>query len=146
MFQQGVTCRLIAATSAEGSTCACWFGPAWLVPPRSADTPLAWRFSESFTRLVWASTEASIASKSLSVCLGVGGLKAEIHILLRPDGAVQSVEPMDLPRMSADPAFRTFAESAVRAVRACSPLKLPPESYQVWRNVIVNFDPSLLTG
>ena len=48
--------------------------------------------------------------------------------------------------MSRDPVFRAFAESAVRAVRACSPLKLPPESYQVWRNIIFNFDPSRMAG
>ena len=77
---------------------------------------------------------------------GVEGLRAELHIQLRPDGSVQSVEPTDPGRMEADPAFRTFAESAVRAVRACAPLKLPPEQYQVWRNIIFNFDPSMLTG
>jgi colicin import membrane protein len=48
--------------------------------------------------------------------------------------------------MNGDPIFRIFAESAMRAVRACSPLKLPPEQYQVWRNIIFNFDPTLLTG
>ena len=75
---------------------------------------------------------------------GVEGLRAELHIQLRPDGGVQSVEPTDPGRMEADPAFRTFAESAVRAVRACAPLKLPPEQYQVWRNIIFNFDASLI--
>ena len=74
------------------------------------------------------------------------GLRAELHIQLKPDGSVQSVEALDSSRMDADPAFRTFAESAVRAVRACAPLKLPPEQYQVWRNIIFNFDPSMLTG
>lgn len=77
---------------------------------------------------------------------GVSGLRAELNITMGPDGSVQSVVPVDAGRMSADPVYRAFAESAVRAVRACSPLKLPPESYQVWRNIIFNFDPSQLTG
>ncbi len=77
---------------------------------------------------------------------GLGGLRAELNIVMGPDGGVQSVVPMDAARMSTDPVFRAFAESAVRAVRACSPLKLPPESYQVWRNIIFNFDPSQLAG
>jgi outer membrane biosynthesis protein TonB len=77
---------------------------------------------------------------------GIGGLRAELNIVMAPDGSVQSVVPMDAARMSGDPVFRAFAESAVRAVRACSPLKLPPESYQVWRNIIFNFDPSLMAG
>ena len=77
---------------------------------------------------------------------GVGGLRAELNIVLGSDGSVQSVAPTDAARMGRDPVFRAFAESAVRAVRACSPLKLPPESYQLWRNIIFNFDPSRLTG
>ena len=77
---------------------------------------------------------------------GIGGLRAELNIVMGPDGGIQTVAPIDAARMSSDPVFRAFAESAVRAVRACSPLKLPPESYQVWRNIIFNFDPSRLTG
>ena len=77
---------------------------------------------------------------------GIGGLRAELNIVMGPDGGVQSVVPMDAARMASDPVFRAFAESAVRAVRACSPLKLPPESYQVWRNIIFNFDPSRMAG
>ena len=79
---------------------------------------------------------------------GVAGLRTELNIVLGPDGSVRSVQPLNTERMSTDgvfrmshdPVFRAFAESAVRAVRSCSPLKLPPESYQVWRNIIFNFD------
>jgi outer membrane biosynthesis protein TonB len=77
---------------------------------------------------------------------GIGGLRAELSIALGPDGSVQSVSATDAARMRTDPVFRAFAESAVRAVQRCSPLKLPPESYQVWRNIIFNFDPSLIAG
>jgi outer membrane biosynthesis protein TonB len=77
---------------------------------------------------------------------GIGGLRAELNIALGPDGSVQSVSATDTARMRTDPVFRAFAESAVRAVQRCSPLKLPPESYQVWRNIIFNFDPSLIAG
>lgn len=77
---------------------------------------------------------------------GIGGLRAELNIVMGPDGAIQTVEPLDKGRMTTDPVFRAFAESAVRAVRACSPLKLPPESFQLWRNIIFNFDPSQLAG
>lgn len=33
-------------------------------------------------------------------------------------------------------------ESAMRAVMRCAPYKLPPDKYQAWADVIVNFDPS----
>jgi outer membrane biosynthesis protein TonB len=77
---------------------------------------------------------------------GIGGLRVELNIVMGPDGSIQSVVPVDAARMGRDPVFQAFAESAVRAVRACSPLKLPPESYQVWRNIIFNFDPQRMTG
>ena len=77
---------------------------------------------------------------------GVEGLRAELNIVLGQDGSVQSVAATDAARMSGDPVFRAFAESAIRAVRACAPLKLPAESYQLWRNIIFNFDPAALTG
>ncbi len=77
---------------------------------------------------------------------GIGGMRVELNIVMGPDGGIQTVVPVDAARMGQDPVFRAFAESAVRAVRACSPLKLPPESYQVWRNIIFNFDPQRLTG
>ncbi len=77
---------------------------------------------------------------------GVSDLRAELEIALGPDGSVRTVVPTDEARIRSDPVFRAFAESAVRAVQRCSPLKLPPESYQVWRNVIFNFEPSLLAG
>ncbi len=45
-------------------------------------------------------------------------------------------------RYNSDPFFRTAAESALRAVRQCSPLKnLPPEKYEVWKAMELHFDP-----
>ncbi|MCB1720913.1 MAG: cell envelope integrity protein TolA [Rhodospirillales bacterium] len=43
-----------------------------------------------------------------------------------------------------DPAFRAAADSAVRAVRnpRCSPFQLPPEKYEQWKTITINFDPS----
>ena len=38
--------------------------------------------------------------------------------------------------------FRTLAESALRAVRRCDPIKVPdPERYDNWKNLQLNFDP-----
>ena len=100
-----------------------------------------------------ASQLAGMISRQVTPCwripIGAQGaerMRAELNIVMGPDGSVRSVTPLDEGRIAADPVFRAFAESAVRAVRSCSPLQLPPESYQQWRNVIFNFDPSLMTG
>jgi outer membrane biosynthesis protein TonB len=40
---------------------------------------------------------------------------------------------------------RAFAETARRALLRCSPLKLPPDLYDSWKSVIINFDPESMT-
>lgn len=40
---------------------------------------------------------------------------------------------------------RAFAETARRAVLRCSPLKLPPKLYDLWKSVEINFDPESMT-
>lgn len=40
---------------------------------------------------------------------------------------------------------RVFAETAKRAVIRCSPLKLPADLYEAWREIEFNFDPSEMT-
>jgi outer membrane biosynthesis protein TonB len=73
---------------------------------------------------------------------GAGTIQVELRIVIGPDGSVTSVEPADRARMEVDPVYRTIVESAVRAVRAASPLQLPRESYDLWRDLILVFDPS----
>jgi hypothetical protein len=47
-----------------------------------------------------------------------------------------------MARMS-DPLFRAAAESARRTFfnPACTPLKLPPEKYATWKDLVVDFSP-----
>ena len=74
-------------------------------------------------------------------------LIVKIQIYLRPDGTLSgSPRIMDASRMDKDPFFRAAAEAARRAIERCAsrdrPLKLPREDYDIWRDVVLNFDPS----
>ena len=40
-----------------------------------------------------------------------------------------------------DPVFRAASENAVKALRACEPFKLPKDQYEVWKDMLLNFDP-----
>ena len=42
----------------------------------------------------------------------------------------------------ASPFFQAAADSAVRAVYQCQPYALPDDKYALWRDMILNFDPS----
>ena len=71
-------------------------------------------------------------------------LSIEIRMVMNPDGTVRQARILDQGRLQGDPFFRAAAESALRAVLnpRCNPLKLPPEKYQQWQNMILVFDPS----
>lgn len=73
----------------------------------------------------------------------VQNMIVEIRVQLAPDGTVYRAEPVDSTRMGSDSFYRAFAESALRAVRnpRCNPLKLPVESYDIWRDMTLTFNP-----
>lgn len=71
-------------------------------------------------------------------------LAVKVKVTLQPDGTVltAAVSPDQMGRYSSDTFFRAAADSAVRAVHKCSPLKnLPPDKYGSWREMELNFDP-----
>jgi hypothetical protein len=53
---------------------------------------------------------------------------------------------MDSTRFKADRFYRTAARAAVRAVEECSPLPLPAEKHEVWKDFIFHFDPDFISG
>ena len=71
-------------------------------------------------------------------------LSIEIRMVMNSDGTVRQARILNQNRLQSDPFFRAAAESALRAVLnpRCNPLKLPPEKYQQWQNMILIFDPS----
>ena len=44
------------------------------------------------------------------------------------------------------PFFQAAAESAVRAVFECQPYAMPPQKYDQWRDMVLNFDPRQMYG
>jgi type IV secretory pathway VirB10-like protein len=74
-------------------------------------------------------------------------LKPVIRVQLQQDGTVLSatVAEQSQGRYASDQFFRAAADSAIRAVKLCSPLKnLPPEKYGSWRDIEMTFDPSTM--
>ena len=69
----------------------------------------------------------------------------KIKIYLNTDGSLlKTPEVVQHERMNkpSEKYFRTLAESALRAVRRCDPIKVPDvERYDNWKNLQLNFDP-----
>jgi flagellar motor protein MotB len=74
-------------------------------------------------------------------------LAARVRVQMNPDGSVLKVELASdqRGRYSSDRFFRAAADSAMRAVWKCNPLQnLPPDKFDAWGDMELNFDPSEL--
>jgi hypothetical protein len=70
-------------------------------------------------------------------------IRVPIKINVARDGTVLKAEIQEKGRMASDTAYRTAAESARRAVLDpnCSPLPIPPDKYEIFKEFVFNFDP-----
>ena len=71
-------------------------------------------------------------------------LLVRIKLQLKPDGTVVKSEILDHVRMNkpGQKFYKILAESALRAVRLCQPLKVPPTGYEKWKELQLNFNPT----
>ncbi len=70
-------------------------------------------------------------------------LLVRIKLQLKKDGTIMSSEILDHERMNrpGQKFYKILAESALRAVRLCQPLKVPPTGYDKWKDLQLNFNP-----
>ena len=76
-----------------------------------------------------------------------GKISVVLRIRMRSDGSVVALPDIvsQTGVTAANAAYaRSFVESTRRAVLRCSPLQLPADMYEIWRDVELNFDPSQL--
>ncbi len=74
-------------------------------------------------------------------------MKIGVRILLNRDGSIIGApQVIDSARMTKEPFYRAVAESALRALQICKPLRLPIQQYDVWKSITFNFDPSEALG
>ena len=69
-------------------------------------------------------------------------LLVRIKLRLKQDGTVLRSEILDHARMNqpGQGFYKVLAESALRAIRLCQPLKVPPTGYERWKDLQLNFD------
>ena len=65
-----------------------------------------------------------------------------IKLKLKPDGTVSKTEIIDHARMNmpGQGFFKVLAESALRAIQLCQPLRVPNTGYERWKDMQLNFD------
>ena len=69
-------------------------------------------------------------------------LLVRIKLMLEPDGSVTKTEILDHARMNkpGQAFYKVLAESALRAVKLCQPLRVPATGYERWKELQLNFD------
>ena len=75
-------------------------------------------------------------------------LLVRIKLKLKPDGSVTETEILDHARMNkpGQGFYKVLAESALRAVRLCQPLRVPASGYERWKELQLNFDAREMLG
>ena len=70
-------------------------------------------------------------------------LLVRIKLKLKQDGTIIRSEILDHERMNkpGQKFYKVLAESALRAVRICQPLKVPQSGYDKWKDIQLNFNP-----
>ena len=70
-------------------------------------------------------------------------LLVRVKLQLKKDGTIMKSEILDHERMNkpGQKFYKVLAESALRAVRLCQPLKVPPTGYEKWKDLQLNFNP-----
>ena len=69
-------------------------------------------------------------------------LLVRIKLRLKPDGTVLRSEILDHARMNkpGQGFYKVLAESALRAIKLCQPLRVPTTGYERWKELQLNFD------
>ena len=70
-------------------------------------------------------------------------LLVRVKLELKQDGSISKSEILDHERMNrpGQKFYKVLAESALRAVRMCQPLRVPQTGYDKWKIIQLNFNP-----
>jgi len=102
-------------------------------------------FSEKLTM-----SEADALAQQLSRCWSIQAgaryaedLVVDVRLTVSPDRHTTSATIVDQMRYNSDSYFRAAADAAIRAVNSpqCETLMLPPDKYDLWKDIVVTFDP-----
>jgi outer membrane biosynthesis protein TonB len=116
-------------------------------PVLSDETPAKVRGQSTGTEMTMSVNEIDALRARIAQCwspppggLGADQIVVKLRLKLNEDGTL--VGYPTIANRGASPFFQAAADSAVRAVYQCQPYTLPSEKYALWRDMILNFDPS----
>ncbi|MHC5655963.1 cell envelope integrity protein TolA [Stappia sp.] len=119
--------------------------------PNRSDTPASLGSREGLSGVTMSQSELDALRAQIQQCwsppvgaAGANDLTVKLKVSFTPDGNVD--RRPEVMNSSGNPSFGIAAESARRAVLRCAPYSMPSAKYDVWKEVIINFDPRDLLG
>jgi len=116
-----------------------------VLPPDEA--PAQVRGQSNGTEMTMSVNEIDALRARIAQCwspppggLGADQIVVKLRLKLNEDGTL--VGYPTVANRGGSPFFQAAADSAVRAVYQCQPYTLPGDKYALWRDMILNFDPS----
>jgi outer membrane biosynthesis protein TonB len=75
-------------------------------------------------------------------------MMVQVRLKLNPDGTLRESRIVDRFRMETNATYKAVAESALRAIRnpRCSRFNLPLHKFDVWKDMVLRFNPSEMVG
>ena len=75
-------------------------------------------------------------------------MSVQVRLKLNPDGTLRESRIVDRFRMETNATYKAVAESALRAIRnpRCSRFNLPLQKFDVWKDMVLRFNPSEMVG
>lgn len=105
--------------------------------PHDANQPLSLSEKDAIINQIYKCWNVPIGAKNIE------NTKVAVSVYLQVDGKVQNAKIKNESLLGSDLSYRTLAESALRAVYKCSPIKgLPVNKYDNWKEIELIFNPS----
>jgi outer membrane biosynthesis protein TonB len=75
-------------------------------------------------------------------------MMVQVRLKLNQDGTLRGSRIVDRFRMETNATYKAVAESALRAIRnpRCSRFNLPLQKFDVWKDMVLRFNPSEMVG
>jgi outer membrane biosynthesis protein TonB len=75
-------------------------------------------------------------------------MMVQVRLKLNPDGTLRESRIVDRFRMETNATYKAVAESALRAIRnpRCSRFNLPLQKFDIWKDMVLRFNPSEMVG
>ena len=117
-------------------------------PERAQQAPLGKKLTISEIDAIRRQIERCWSVPAAIGAKDVQEMSVQVRLKLNQDGTLRESRIVDRFRMETNATYKAVAESALRAIRnpRCSRFNLPLQKFDVWKDMVLSFNPSDMVG